>query len=59
MFDRWPGVEGLEVTEAVLVLRSAVCLLLEKWVKDECALGMEGRIAELLLAGLAELSFSD
>lgn len=51
---RLPGFDGLEVTEAELVLRTDVLLVLEKLLEE-----MEGRVTEPLLAGLVEWPFSD
>lgn len=46
---RLPGVDGLEVNEAELVLRIDVLLVLEKLLEE-----IEDRVTELLLAGLVE-----
>lgn len=51
--------EGLEVTEAVLVLRIAVLLLFERHVEDERVVDKADVAVELLLVGLAEVFFSD
>lgn len=53
MVDLFPGVDGLDVTEAMLVFRIDV-LLFPQLEKELEVFKMEGRASELLLAGFVE-----